>query len=919
MTSSFKTIIFSIALFLIGLPTTYAQLRVDVLRCDNNRRPLGISLNNFHFGWELNAKGRSETQSAYQLGISSSKIKSAANVFDVWDSRKILGNNSIMVPYNGKQLKSGMEYFWKVKVWNKNNLPSTWSKTSSFCTGLEIQAWKNAKWIGYEELHDSMRGFPGIHAPYAGDLKNKALQRPVTPLLRREFKTHKKLSSAFAFISGLGHYVLSVNGKKAGNAFLAPGWTYYDKTCLYNVLDITSLIRQGENALGIILGNGFFNINRERYFKMVDAFGMPKVLCRIKINYDDGTSEDIVTDETWKTVASPITYNSIYGGEDYDARLEQPGWDKPGFNDRKWKQAQIVKAPLGKLVPELDYPVSILDSFKVVRITEPRAKVFLYDFGQNASGIPEIKVKGQRGQTIKLIPAEILNDDKLANQSATGSPYYLSYTLKGEGVEIWRPNFTYYGFRYIQVEGATPSDQSENGGAEIVDLKFLHNRNSAPANGSFSCSNELFNKIYALINWAIKSNLQSVATDCPHREKLGWLEQDYLMGNSIHYNFDNYALYRKLVGDMIDAQTAGGLIPDIVPEYVQFEDGFRDSPEWGSAAVILPWLLYTWYQDEAVMRKAYPMMKKYVKYLHSKSDLHILSHGLGDWFDYGPKRPGEAQLTPKALTATAIYYYDVILLGKMAAVLNLREDATSYTRQAKEIKAAFNAKFFDEKKGVYSTGSQTAMAMPLSVGLVDTEHRERVLGNLADSIINQNYKLTAGDIGFHFMVDALDKGGKSSLLYQMNNRDDVPGYGFQLKKGATALTESWPALQNVSNNHLMLGHVMEWLYSGVAGIDQESNSIGFQTLRIRPQPVGDITSASGSFHSPYGWVKTSWKKEGSMFTLWVTIPANSQANVYLPVTKDLKVYESEKLINPQVIEGTPVIKCGSGSYRFVVK
>ena len=532
--------------------------------------------------------------------------------------------------------------------------------------------------------------------------------------------------------------------------------------------------------------------------------------------------------------------------------------------------------------------------------------------GKTHRVIPEIKVKGHRGQTVKLIPAEILNDDKLANQSATGSPYYLSYTLKGEGVETWRPNFTYYGFRYIQMEGAKPSGRTEADLPEIVDIRFLHNRNSAPQNGTFTCSNELFNKIFTLINWAIKSNMQSVATDCPHREKLSWLEQDYLMGNSIHYNFDNYPLYRKLVDDMIDAQTPEGLIPDIAPEYVQFEGGFRDSPEWGSAAVIVPWQLYTWYKDEAVIRKAYPMMKKYVQYLHAKSDHHILSHGLGDWFDYGPKRPGEAQLTPKALTATAIYYYDVILLSKMAAILGQQENAISYTRQAQEIKAAFNAKFFDGQKAVYSTGSQTAMAMPLSIGLVNTEHRERVLGNLVDSISSQNYKLTAGDIGFHFLVDAMDKGGKSSLLYQMNNRDDVPGYGFQLKKGATALTESWPALQNVSNNHLMLGHVMEWYYSGLAGIDQESNSEGFQTLRIRPQPVGDITSASGSFHSPYGWVKTSWKKEGSMFTLSVTIPANSQANVYLPVTKDSKVYENEKLIIPQLIDSTPVIKCGSG-------
>ncbi|MEO6673536.1 MAG: family 78 glycoside hydrolase catalytic domain, partial [Ginsengibacter sp.] len=526
MTIFFKSFMLSLALILMG-PVIYAQLRVAATRCENNQRPLGISLTDFHLGWELSAT-RSEIQSAYQVGLSSSKTKAAANIFDVWDSKKTTGQNSIMVRYRGKKLKPGTEYFWKVRVWNKANQPSAWNKTSSFCTGLETTDWRNARWIGYEDMPDSMRVVPGVHVPYAARLKDKALKRPVTPLLRKEFKTNKKVKSAFAFISGLGHYVLTVNGRKAGNAFLAPGWTYYDKSCLYNVLDITSMIRQGENCLGVILGNGFFNINRERYFKLVDAFGMPKMLCRIKINYQDGTSEDIVTDESWNTAASPITYNSIYGGEDYDARLEQQGWDKPGYNDREWKRVQIVKAPSGKLVAELDYPVSIMDSFRVAKITEPKPKVFIYDFGQNASGIPEIKVKGRRGQTIKLIPSEILGNDSLAYQEAIGKPYFFSYTLKGDGLETWRPNFTYYGFRYIQVEGAIPSGQEEPDLPQIVNIKFLHNRNSAPANGTFSCSNELFNKIFTLINWAIKSNMQSVATDCPHREKLSWLEQDYL-------------------------------------------------------------------------------------------------------------------------------------------------------------------------------------------------------------------------------------------------------------------------------------------------------------------------------------------------------------------------------------------------------
>jgi len=371
----------------------------------------------------------------------------------------------------------------------------------------------------------------------------------------------------------------------------------------------------------------------------------------------------------------------------------------------------------------------------------------------------------------------------------------------------------------------------------------------------------------------------------------------------------------------MDAQDPAGFVPDIAPEFVRFGGGFLDSPEWGSSAVILPWQLYNWYGDKTILEKAYPMVKKYVDYLESKSDHHILSYGLGDWFDYGPRQPGEAQLTPKALTATAIFYYDVTLLNKMSVLLNKPDDAIFYKQLALATKQAFNDKFFNKTTGIYSTGSQTAMAMPLSVGLVNEEQKLVVLKNLTDSISRHNYALTAGDIGFHFLIDALDKGGKSDVIYAMNNRDDVPGYGYQLKKGATALTESWPALENVSNNHLMLGHIMEWFYSGLMGIGQEEGSVGFKLLKIRPQPVGDISSVSGTFHTPYGWVATSWTKNNNKFTLRISIPPNSTANVYLPVKKNQKTYKNGKLIkNTMNATGLDTkINCTSGDYVLEVK
>lgn len=374
---------------------------------------------------------------------------------------------------------------------------------------------------------------------------------------------------------------------------------------------------------------------------------------------------------------------------------------------------------------------------------------------------------------------------------------------------------------------------------------------------------------------------------------------------------------------MMEAQLENGLVPDIAPEYVAFDGGFRDSPEWGSASVILPWMIYQWYGDASVMEKAWPMMVRYVEYLKSKSDHHILSHGLGDWFDLGPKQPGEAQLTPKALTATSIYYYDVKLLSEMAEVLKKTDDLKRLSAWANDIKTAFNSKFFNPETGVISTGSQTAMAMPWCVGLVDEQYKAKVIQNLEDSIRKQGKPLTAGDVGFHYLVEALTTSGKSQLLYEMNARDDVPGYGFQLKKGATALTESWAALENVSNNHLMLGHLMDWFYTGLGGISQNNTSVAYKEIVIKPEMVGDLTWVKTNYQSPYGKIRSEWEKSEKTVKMKVTIPANTTALVFIPFSSGSVIKESGKdisgVINIQVVDeenGRKIVKVGSGEYEF---
>jgi hypothetical protein len=893
-----------------------AALNIKNLQTSIDKVPL--------FSWQINSGQRNQSQSAYQIQIANDPEDLKASKKIIWNSGKIESGQSVLVASTAIELNPAQTYCWRVKVWNHENQESEWSETAVFKTGLFQESdWKNAQWIGYEDMPAGKKMVPGVHGN--GDkLGDKCMDRPVVPLFRKEFEVVKKIKEATLYITGLGQYEASINGQKVGNGFLTPGWTNYDKTVFYNSFDVTAMLQQGKNAIGAIVGNGFYNINRERYRKLVIAWGNPKLIGQLRIRFTDGTEQILVTGPDWKTTPSPITYTSIYGGEDYDAQLEQDGWNKAGFNDSAWNNAILTTVPSGKLSEEKDFPLEIKETFSAKTIKKLDDGGYLYDFAQNASGIVELKVKGKKGQVVRLIPSELITKENQPNQSASGSPYSFSYILKGDGEEIWRPQFTYYGFRYVKVEGAVPDSEKANGEtAQLLDLKLLHNRNSTPSAGTFSCSYDLFNRTFDLINWGIKSNLQSVLTDCPHREKLGWLEQTFLMGSSVHFNFDLYQLYSKQVNDMMEAQLEDGLVPDIAPEYVPFGGGFRDSPEWGSASVILPWLIYKWYGDVSVMEKAWPMMVRYVEYLKSKSDKHIVSHGLGDWFDYGPKQPGEAQLTPKALTATSIYYYDVKLLSEMASVLKKSDEHNRLVNWAGEIKTAFNAKFFNPETGVISTGSQTAMAMPWCVGLVDERYKPKVMQNLEDSIRAQGKPLTAGDVGFRYLVEALTFGGKSQLLYEMNARDDVPGYGFQLKKGATALTESWPALENVSNNHLMLGHLMDWFYAGLGGISQTEKSIAYKEIVIKPEMVGDLTWAKASYQSSYGEIRSEWEKSGTSVKMNVTIPANTTALVYIPSGAGSVIKESGKDISGakdiQIIgeeNGRKILKVGSGTFQF---
>jgi len=915
-----KLVIFSF-FYLFTFPLFAQEIKVSHLSCEYRTNPLGIDVVQPHLSWQMVSDKHNVMQTAYQVMVARSITALNQNKGDIWDSKKVTSDQSIQVTYKGAKLLSAQKYYWKIKVWDNLGNESAWSEPAFFQMGLlNIADWKGAKWIAYEKLADS-----NINALPTDGKKDKFTGNNTLPIFRKGFAVTKTIKKATAFISGLGHFEMSLNGEKVGDDFLAPGWTKYDREALYVIYDITKQLKKGANAIGVMLGNGFYYIPpvKERYKKLKVAYGFPKMICRLFIEYSDGSSTNVISNESWKATPSPITFSSIYGGEDYNASLAQKNWNQAAFNDSKWKAALLVTGP--KLNAQKEEPVKIFDHFAAKSITSTSNGEWVYDLGQNASGIIELKVNGKKGDTIRITPAELLKEDGTVTQKNMGGPSYFTYILNGEGIETWRPRFFYTGFRYLQVKGAVPSGkQNPSNKTVIIDLTGLHIRNAAQTVGEFNSSNDLFNKTFTLINWGIKSNMVSVFTDCPHREKLGWLEQLHLMGSSVNYNYAAAPLFAKASVDIKNSQLASGLVPEIAPEYVKFEwggDMFRDSPEWGSSSILVPWDLYKWYGDKQALADHYPTMQRYIQYLGTKANHHILSQGLGDWYDLGPNPPSVSQLTPMGITATAIYHYDLKILEKIATLLGRKADALAYAKLAISVRDAFNGKFFNAQSKQYGSGSQTANAMAVYMGLVAEKDKQAVIDNLVKDIRDKNNGLTAGDIGYRYVLRVLENAGRSDVIFDMNSRSDVPGYGMQLAKGATALTESWAALPTVSNNHFMLGHLMEWFYSGVGGIRQDENSIAFNRIKIYPEVVGDLTAATTSYQSAYGKISTDWKTTTEGFEIVVNIPANTTAVIYIPVSAKQSLTEANNAIfkNLGTANGRARVAIGSGYYKFKVK
>ena len=890
-------------------------------------------------GWVMESPENGTRQSAYEIDI-----REAFTGRSVWNSGKVYSSQSQLVSTKGADIRpdNSFNYSWRVRVWDETDTPSEWSSEAKFRAVPERLS--SGQWIGAITRQNAH--LPEGRKFHGGELKKpevKAAWEAVDTLakksicLRRTFqvgdateggtnrKPGKKIVEATAYVCGLGFYEFSLNGQKVGNSEFAPLWSDYDKTVYYNTYDVTEQLRRDENVVGILLGNGFYNVQGGRYRKLQISFGPPTLLFELVINYEDGTCTTVHSDNEWKYDFSPVIFNCIYGGEDYDARREQKGWNQIGFDDSHWRPVVIQEAPKGILRSQMAAPVKIMERYDIQKVTKLNAdqvasasvstkrtvdpSAFVLDMGQNLAGFPEIKVRGKRGQKVTLIVAEALTEEGACNQRQTGRQHYYEYILKGEGDETWHPRFSYYGFRYVQVEGAVLKGQKNPQKLPVLkNIQSCFVYNSARKVSTFESSNRIFNAAHRLIEKAVRSNMQSVFTDCPHREKLGWLEQVHLNGPGLLYNYDLTAYAPQIMQNMADAQHSNGAMPTTAPEYVIFEgpgmDVFAESPEWGGSLVIFPFMYYETYGDDSLIKKYYPNMRRYVDYLKTRADKGILSFGLGDWYDYGDFRAGFSRNTPVPLVATAHYYMTVMYLVQAAKMVGNDFDIHYYTSLAQDIMVAFNKCFLHKDTAQYGTGSQCSNALPLFLQMTqdadkqgnyrpDADLNEKVFANLIKDVEAHGNRLTTGDVGNRYLIQTLARNGEHELIYKMFNHEEAPGYGFQLKFGATTLTEQWDPRQGSSWNHFMMGQIDEWFFNSLVGIRPSTTpKQGYQKFIIAPQPVGDLKYVKASYETLYGTINVDWTCENGTFTLNVSVPVNTTAVVYLPGEKEPKEIQS---------------------------
>lgn len=892
-------VIWAVVFFLPSCNPSGSPATVGSLMCESQVDPLGIDREKPLLHWKINDTRRGAAQTGYQVLVASSPDLLKKDNGDIWDSGKIDSDKSVHIEYAGKPLESFKSYYWKVRIWDQNGNPTLWSNPAKWEMGLLSPADWKASWIARS-----------TDKPSRSVYMRKAIEMPGKPL-----------ASARLFVTGLGNYVFYINGNRVGIDLLTPGWTDFPKRLEYQVYDVTDLLQQGRNAIGAILGSMWWSGGLGWQGGVRYSEGPLKLLAQLEVSFADGTRETFVTDTSWKWHNSPIVYDHIYHGETYDANLEIEGWCSPGFDDSEWMAAEPAAYDgllVGPRFPALREQMQLTP----VSLTEPVPGEYVYDLGQNMVGWAQFIVNAPKGDTITLRFAELIHDDGTVAQENLRSARATDKIISNGEPLVWEPKFTYHGFQYVQVSGLKqkPGQTDLIGKVIYTDQPFI---------GKLETSNELINRINRNITWGQRGNFFTVPTDCPQRdERLGWMGDAQIFAPTANFNMHLDRFWTKWMFDIFDGQDAAGWVHDVSPAIVV---GGPSKPGWGDACVIIPWMTYRYYGNTRIIEENYENMKKWVEYMHSKSEnlIYVWRNGNGNWHGYGDWIAVEP--TPSLPMGTAYFAYTSGLLGKMAAIIGKHDDAAYYTDLSKKIGEAYQREYWDTTDKLNYPGStQTASLLPLAFGITPPELKDQVVKNLVENVKAKDVHPTTGFLGTGYILPMLSKYGHHDLAYRMINQRTYPSWGYMVEKGATSIWELWnsdterPEGMN-SRNHFALGCVGEWMWNTLAGVNICDELPGFKRVIIRPEPIDDLKWVKAEYESDYGKILVDWKVEGTTFTMKLTVPPNSSALIIMPeLKKGAAVTEGGKNVGTGNIPGLSLNENGeiialAGTYNFVVK
>lgn len=888
------------------------QLTFKKMLVEYAENPINIDIVNPRFSWIVNSSKRNQHQSAFRILLATSTDLLNKNTADVWDSGKQFSNVTIQHEYNKNELQSNHKYFWKVMVWDGNREEYE-SPVASFETSILYAVDWKSNWIGNGPISEPLpeKGFYGNRKEQA-EMNDTISHFGNSLLLRNEVLLSKKVKSAKAFVTGLGFYEFFINGKRVGDNVLSPAKTPYNKYILYDTYDVTNLLVKGENALGIHLGNGWYNPYKKWWNQYrMQWFGSKKAMAQIHVTFDDGSTQTISTNKNWLWANGPITFNCVYDGEIYNANLEKQGWKLTNYTDSDWKTVNVVATPKARLksqrMPTIKVNETILP--KEVEVAVNGMKVF--DMGQNFTGWVRIKAKGNKNTKLKIRFAEDINEDGTVNVSSTENAQATAeYIMNGDGLEIYEPAFTYFGFRYVEITSEKPF--------ELVDIvgQVVYTNNTRT--GQFECSNTLVNKIHNATVWSQKSNMLGYPMDCPQRdERLGWFGDAQVTAEEAMFNFDMALFYENWFEGIKDNQDEKtGDIPIVSPQPYFLDEGV----EWSSTYIIMLWQYYTYYGDKRILKKHYSTLKYYMEFLDSISNNYIVPMGwIGDW---GSMVEGWKEGQPESVP-TAFYFYNATILSKIAGVLNKVADMKYFSKLADDIQNAYNNKYFNPETGNYNDGSQMANAFPLYLGLVPDEFQTKVLDNIINDIVDKNNThLTTGVLGTKYMPEALARFGHADVAWDIINQKTYPSWNSMMEK-YTTVCEFWTLKQ--SKNHVMLGSIDAWFYKYITGIQLDEKNPAYSSFTIKPLLLKGLDFANSKLETIKGTISSSWKKEAGKLILGIEIPFNTSAIVHIPGGEKETILESGiQLKDIEGIEyigysdGVHKIKVQSGSYLFTV-